>query len=120
MESRLKIWECRRLLRCAAALEACSSSMAAGLSSPEAAKHQLLTCAVAALRLHSCTVEAGDCYNDDSGSGSMRSRRRAAYRKLALLLHPDKAPVELRGVLCLFEEAFKVLGKADDLLAGGV
>lgn len=102
LESQLKLWECRRLLMCGQALNATDARNL----TPQQHQHRYQY-ALAVFRLVGVI----------GSSATISSKRRVAYKKLALLLHPDKVPPELQVVKCVFEAAFKVLGKADELLA---
>lgn len=101
-ESQLKLWECRRLLMCGEALNATDVRNLTPVQHQQ--RHQY---ALAVFRLVGVV----------GSSATISSKRRVAYKKLALLLHPDKVPPELQVVKCVFEAAFKVLGNADELLA---
>ena len=95
----LQVFECRRLLTCG--------------SLPYDTTEQQLLVALCVLRAYSHTAVS-----------DARAAARALvlpdvkkrYQRLALVIHPDKVAPEHQGMAASFDEAFKVLGRANELL----
>jgi len=97
----LQVYECRRLIRCG--------------ELPHSTTEQQLLAALCTLRF----------YTNQAPHEAVAAARALAlpelkrrYQRLALAVHPDKVWPEHQGMLASFEEAFKVLGQAHQLLLG--
>lgn len=98
-----QLWECRRLLQCFDALSAAARAATSPSRRLPLSLHDR-RCALCIFRLQGPAAQ------------SLQSSVRIPYKKLALLLHPDKVPQELQGIQSVFEEAFKVLQHAQEMV----
>lgn len=94
------MYECRRLIRCG--------------QLPDNTTQQLLLAAQCTLRVY--TNQAPHEAAAAARALALPDLRRR-YQRLALAVHPDKVWPEHQGMMASFEEAFKVLGQAHQLLS---
>ena len=96
----LQVWECRRILRCS--------------QLPQATTDQQLLAALCVLRVQTGLLPGQPVEAARAASAADIQRRK---KKLGFIVHPDKLHVSHRHALLHdFEDAFKHLGAAQDLL----
>lgn len=94
----MQLWECRRIISCS--------------KLPHSNPEQELLAALCVLRVQTGQGPRQPVAAARSATAADLKRR---YQRLALLVHPDKVVAEHQQQVGLFDEAFKVLGKAHDL-----
>lgn len=96
----MQLWECKRIISCS--------------SLPHNNTEQELLAALCVLRLQ---TGQGPRQPAAAARAATASELKKRYQRLALQIHPDKVFAEHQEQLSQFDDAFKVLGKAQALIS---
>jgi hypothetical protein len=96
----MQLWECKRIISCS--------------KLPRSTKEQQLLAALCVLRVQTGQVPRQPVAAARSvGAADVKKR----YQRLALFVHPDKVVPEHQQQTSQFEDAFKLLGQAYELVS---